>query len=172
MPTATSEIHQALLAADRDRQGLDRAGRSRRGGRRRRRRAALQRLHQHYLTHPVKGGWYDQFDAQRPLAGRYHSSVVVLSYPLRDCGSRPGPGLGSSRRAERHVIEVTCVGWTASATSMPARRAPWPRCSFWPPSCRCGVRFWFWGRASFGLKASLVIVRAGVLLARGLLRNW
>jgi mannose/cellobiose epimerase-like protein (N-acyl-D-glucosamine 2-epimerase family) len=25
-------------------------------------RAALERLHQHYLTHPVKGGWYDQFD--------------------------------------------------------------------------------------------------------------
>ncbi|MET0707742.1 MAG: AGE family epimerase/isomerase [Tardiphaga sp.] len=25
-------------------------------------RAALQRLQQHYLSHPVKGGWYDQFD--------------------------------------------------------------------------------------------------------------
>ena len=22
----------------------------------------MQRLDQHYLTHPVKGGWYDQFD--------------------------------------------------------------------------------------------------------------
>ena len=25
-------------------------------------RAALQRLQQHYLSHPVQGGWYDQFD--------------------------------------------------------------------------------------------------------------
>jgi mannose-6-phosphate isomerase len=24
--------------------------------------AALTRLHQHYLSHPVLGGWYDQFD--------------------------------------------------------------------------------------------------------------
>jgi mannose/cellobiose epimerase-like protein (N-acyl-D-glucosamine 2-epimerase family) len=42
-------------------------------------RAALSRLEQHYLSHPVKGGWYDQFDrdgnsliATIPASSFYH----------------------------------------------------------------------------------------------------
>jgi mannose-6-phosphate isomerase len=47
-------------------------------------RAALVRLQQHYLTHPVKGGWYDQFDAQGrslvdaiPASSFYHVLCAV-----------------------------------------------------------------------------------------------
>jgi len=47
-------------------------------------RAALQRLHQHYLMHPVAGGWYDQFDAQGrslvdtiPASSFYHILCAI-----------------------------------------------------------------------------------------------
>jgi mannose/cellobiose epimerase-like protein (N-acyl-D-glucosamine 2-epimerase family) len=47
-------------------------------------RAALARLQQHYLTHPVKGGWYDQFDAQGrslvdaiPASSFYHVLCAI-----------------------------------------------------------------------------------------------
>lgn len=47
-------------------------------------RAALVRLDQHYLQHPVKGGWYDQFDAEGrslvdtiPASSFYHIFCAV-----------------------------------------------------------------------------------------------
>lgn len=47
-------------------------------------RAALVRLDQHYLQHPVKGGWYDQFDAEGrslvdtiPASSFYHILCAV-----------------------------------------------------------------------------------------------
>jgi mannose-6-phosphate isomerase len=47
-------------------------------------RAALQCLHQHYLMHPVAGGWYDQFDAQGrslvdtiPASSFYHILCAI-----------------------------------------------------------------------------------------------
>lgn len=47
-------------------------------------RAALLRLDQHYLQHPVKGGWYDQFDANGhslvatiPASSFYHILCAV-----------------------------------------------------------------------------------------------
>jgi mannose-6-phosphate isomerase len=47
-------------------------------------RTALVRLQQHYLTHPVKGGWYDQFDADGrslvdtiPASSFYHILCAV-----------------------------------------------------------------------------------------------
>jgi mannose/cellobiose epimerase-like protein (N-acyl-D-glucosamine 2-epimerase family) len=47
-------------------------------------RAALVRLHQYYLQHPVKGGWYDQFDAEGrslveaiPASSFYHILCAV-----------------------------------------------------------------------------------------------
>jgi mannose/cellobiose epimerase-like protein (N-acyl-D-glucosamine 2-epimerase family) len=47
-------------------------------------RAALARLDQHYLQHPVKGGWYDQFDAEGkslvdtiPASSFYHILCAV-----------------------------------------------------------------------------------------------
>jgi mannose/cellobiose epimerase-like protein (N-acyl-D-glucosamine 2-epimerase family) len=46
--------------------------------------AALNRLHQHYLSHPVPGGWYDQFDAENrslldtiPASSFYHIICAV-----------------------------------------------------------------------------------------------
>ena len=47
-------------------------------------RAALMRLQTHYLSHPVKGGWYDQFDAEGrslvdaiPASSFYHVLCAV-----------------------------------------------------------------------------------------------
>lgn len=47
-------------------------------------RAALARLDQHYLQHPVRGGWYDQFDAEGrslvdtiPASSFYHIICAV-----------------------------------------------------------------------------------------------
>lgn len=47
-------------------------------------RAALARLDKHYLQHPVKGGWYDQFDAEGrslvdtiPASSFYHILCAV-----------------------------------------------------------------------------------------------
>jgi mannose-6-phosphate isomerase len=47
-------------------------------------RAALVRLHRHYLNHPVKGGWYDQFDAEGrsfvepiPASSFYHILCAI-----------------------------------------------------------------------------------------------
>lgn len=47
-------------------------------------RAALVRLHQHYLVHPVTGGWYDQFDVDGrslvdtiPASSFYHILCAV-----------------------------------------------------------------------------------------------
>ena len=47
-------------------------------------RAALARLERHYLSHPVKGGWYDQFDrdgnslvATIPASSFYHVLCAV-----------------------------------------------------------------------------------------------
>jgi mannose/cellobiose epimerase-like protein (N-acyl-D-glucosamine 2-epimerase family) len=47
-------------------------------------RAALARLQTHYLSHPVKGGWYDQFDAEGrslvdaiPASSFYHVLCAV-----------------------------------------------------------------------------------------------
>ncbi len=47
-------------------------------------RAALARLDEHYLRHPVKGGWYDQFDAEGrslvdtiPASSFYHILCAV-----------------------------------------------------------------------------------------------
>lgn len=47
-------------------------------------RAALVRLHRHYLMHPVKGGWYDQFDSAGkslvdaiPASSFYHILCAV-----------------------------------------------------------------------------------------------
>ncbi|MCX7320623.1 MAG: AGE family epimerase/isomerase [Hyphomicrobiales bacterium] len=56
-------------------------------------RAALMRLHAHYLRHPVKGGWYDQFDAEArslvkfiPASSFYHilCAVVEADRVLKD----------------------------------------------------------------------------------------
>ena len=70
-------------------------------------RAALTRLERHYLSHPVAGGWYDQFDrdgnslvATIPASSFYHVA-------LRGSGSRAGArlasfdGLDSARTYER-----------------------------------------------------------------------
>jgi mannose/cellobiose epimerase-like protein (N-acyl-D-glucosamine 2-epimerase family) len=47
-------------------------------------RAALVRLHRHYLMHPVKGGWYDQFDSDGkslvdaiPASSFYHVLCAI-----------------------------------------------------------------------------------------------
>ncbi len=47
-------------------------------------RAALARLERHYLSHPVTGGWYDQFDrdgnslvATIPASSFYHVLCAV-----------------------------------------------------------------------------------------------
>lgn len=47
-------------------------------------RAALERLHRHYLNHPVAGGWYDQFDRDGnslvqwiPASSLYHVLCAV-----------------------------------------------------------------------------------------------
>ena len=47
-------------------------------------RAALVRLEQHYLNHPVAGGWYDQFDASGkslvatiPASSFYHVVCAI-----------------------------------------------------------------------------------------------
>ncbi len=53
-------------------------------------RAALMRLDKYYLQHPVKGGWYDQFDGEGTLAGRYDPGVILLSYSMRSRRSRTG----------------------------------------------------------------------------------
>ncbi len=46
--------------------------------------AALDRLHRHYLLHPVRGGWYDQFDSDNrslvdfiPASSFYHIVCAV-----------------------------------------------------------------------------------------------
>jgi mannose-6-phosphate isomerase len=45
---------------------------------------ALARLEQHYLSHPVRGGWYDQFDAsgqslvkEIPASSFYHVLCAI-----------------------------------------------------------------------------------------------
>ena len=47
-------------------------------------RAALSRLERHYLSHPITGGWYDQFDrdgnslvATIPASSFYHVLCAV-----------------------------------------------------------------------------------------------
>jgi mannose-6-phosphate isomerase len=47
-------------------------------------RAALVRLHRHYLQHPVAGGWYDQFDSRGnslvdtiPASSFYHVVCAI-----------------------------------------------------------------------------------------------
>jgi mannose/cellobiose epimerase-like protein (N-acyl-D-glucosamine 2-epimerase family) len=47
-------------------------------------RAALVRLYKHYLSHPVTGGWYDQFDHQDrslvdtiPASSFYHIVCAI-----------------------------------------------------------------------------------------------
>ena len=57
---------------------LDDAARRKRGGR------ALVRLERHYLSHPVRGGWYDQFDSDGkslvdtiPASSFYHVLCAV-----------------------------------------------------------------------------------------------
>ncbi|MCJ9733523.1 AGE family epimerase/isomerase, partial [Bradyrhizobium sp. PRIMUS42] len=47
-------------------------------------RAALVRLERHYLNHPVRGGWYDQFDRDGkslidtiPASSFYHVLCAV-----------------------------------------------------------------------------------------------
>jgi N-acylglucosamine 2-epimerase (GlcNAc 2-epimerase) len=93
MPTATSENPPGAAGPDRDRQSVDRAGRSRTGRRRRRGTRGAATPAPALPDAPGDGRLVRPARRTRSLACRYHSSIVVLSYPLRDCGSRPGLGL-------------------------------------------------------------------------------
>lgn len=85
--------HAPAVAADRDGQGVDRAGRVRRGGRCGRgargagaaRTALSQPSREGRLVRPVR--------SRRQIAGRHHSCVVVLSCSLRSHGSGAGAEL-------------------------------------------------------------------------------
>ena len=85
--------HAPAVAADRNRQGVDRAGRGGRGGRRGRsargagaaRTALSQPSRRGRLVRPVR--------SRRQLAGRHHSCVFVLSCALRGRGSGAGARL-------------------------------------------------------------------------------
>ena len=105
--------HAGAVAADRNRQGVDRAGRGGRSGRRRRSARGAGAAGTALSQPSRRGRLVRSVRPRRQLAGRDHSGVVVLSCALRRRGSGSGAGVAS-----RHAGRVR----SAAARSLHSHR--------------------------------------------------